>query len=127
MTATTSEDCRAGKDRGEREKAHVSVPAQHRGRASRPSKADTPTRVDAARAALTGTPIGQHLAAQISTVLDRLTALEAVRSDLQAQLRQLDRLQETIARLTPQQIASIPPETPLDWLEAFARSAPPHA
>jgi len=30
-----------------------------------------------------------------------------------------------IARLTLEQIASIPPDTPLDWLEAFALSATP--
>jgi hypothetical protein len=80
-----------------------------------------PTPVDDARATIQGTAIGEHLAAETSAVRDRLAALDAARSDLQAQLRQLDRLQVAIAGLTQQQIASIPPETPLDWLEAFAR------
>jgi hypothetical protein len=90
--------------------------------APRRRRTGVPTPVDNALATLQGTPIGQHLAAEASAVRDRLIALEAVRSDLQAQLRQVDRLLAAIARLTPQQIASIPPETPLDWLEAFARS-----
>jgi hypothetical protein len=49
----------------------------------------------------------------------------AVEANLQAQLRQLDRLHVATARLTRQQIDSIPPETPRDWLEAFARGATP--
>jgi hypothetical protein len=89
---------------------------------STPSAPGLRTPVDAARAVLAGTPIGQHLEAQTAAVQEKLTALEAVRSHLQADLRQLNRLQVSIAHLPPHQIASIPPETPLDWLEAFARS-----
>lgn len=82
----------------------------------------TASAADDAHAALQGTPIGEHLAAETSAVREELVALEAARSDLQARLRRLDRLSVAIARLTPQQIAGIPPGTPLDWLEAFARS-----
>lgn len=80
------------------------------------------TPVDDARATLTGTPVGQRLDDTAAELRDRLTALDAVRIQLQAELRQVDRLRVSIARLTPQQIASIPPDTPIEWLESFATS-----
>ncbi len=71
---------------------------------------------------MTEQTLQQRLEVTASQLAHDLGELDAARSRLQGELRRIRGLLDLLGRLTPGQLASLPPDTPIEWIEAFARS-----